>query len=417
MSELVGRILENLYLEKPDMVLYEPQVLQTVLHELSPDEPRAIRLILLGLAHQVPHQLLETPAEEVLALLKTLSLNLKKQHHLHIRYSQWLVETWATALGLFPALLEPTNIFAEAEEEYRQALRASTLSGSLTDALKKQLQVLEEQLLLAPETAQRILKEVQEERQRQQENLKTVTSTLWAKPYVNQWGMAFVRIEPGSFMMGSPEYEYQREMDEALHRVQLTQAYMLQTTPVTQAQWQAVMGTNPSDFKGPELPVENVSWNDVVTKFLPRLNEQGQGVYRLPTEAEWEYAARAGSAQAFLQWGNASHLDEYAWYNNNSNFQTQPVAAKKPNAWGLYDMFGNVWEWCQDWYMAHPDFEVVDPQGPGRGPGRVMRGGSWFGDALTCRSAARGYMPPETRIRLIGVRLVREDDALLGGSS
>ncbi|MEZ0368416.1 MAG: formylglycine-generating enzyme family protein, partial [Candidatus Sericytochromatia bacterium] len=183
---------------------------------------------------------------------------------------------------------------------------------------------------------------------------------------------------------------------------------------VTQQQWEAVMGSNPSDFKGAALPVENVSWNDVMTRFIPRLNDMGMGSYRLPTEAEWEYAARAGSWQAYYQREDASQLDTYAWYTNNSRFQTHAVGTKVSNAWGLYDMHGNIWEWCNDWYNGPYSKEPqTDPAGPQRGLGRVMRGGSWFCNAAACRLATRGYMPPETRIRLIGFRLVRELDHLL----
>jgi formylglycine-generating enzyme required for sulfatase activity len=238
----------------------------------------------------------------------------------------------------------------------------------------------------------------------------------WQALFKNSLEMHFVKIAPGSFNMGSPAYERQREDDETQHQVTLTRSWYMQTTPVTQTQWQAITGSNPSDFKGPELPVENVSWNDIQTVFLPRLNALGEGTYRLPTEAEWEYAARAGSTQAYYLRDDASQLDARAWYNNNSLFQTHPVSQKQPNAWGLYDCHGNVWEWCQDGYHGpYAAAEATDPIGAAGGLGRVMRGGSWFCNASACRSAARGYMPPETRIRLIGFRLVRVDDSLLLG--
>ncbi len=411
MSELVGKILSNLYHAEGQALLSDPRQLQAHLIEMCPDEDRAIRLVLLGLAQKI-HQSFETD-ESTSAVISQETLNLQKQHHLHYLFAAWIVETWAIALGKIPATLTPRNVFAEAEQEYRTALKA-VLIGELNPTLKAELHVLQNQLLLSDQQAERVQSEVYHEYQCQSLNLRaSQLSALLNRPIETAWGMCFVKIDPGTFLMGSPDYEFERESDEAQHPVEITQAYYLQTTPVTQRQWQEIMGNNPSDFKDPDRPVENVSWNEIVTQFIPRLNQKGKGTYRLPTEAEWEYAARAGTSQAYSQWENASHLDTYAWYKNNSQFETQPVAQKSANAWGLYDVFGNVWEWCQDWYREYYREPEVDPQGPLRGQGRVMRGGSWFGDSESCRSAARGYMPPEARIRLIGFRLLREDNSLL----
>ncbi len=166
------------------------------------------------------------------------------------------------------------------------------------------------------------------------------------------------------------------------------------------------MGENPSLFqKGDDYPVENVSWNDV-QEFINKLNQKGEGVYRLPTEAEWEYSCRAGTDTAYYFGDDTGHLDEYAWYNNNSDRQTHPVGQKKPNGWRLYDMHGNVWEWCQDYYASYPSSPVTDPVNE-KGSGRVLRGGSWVNLAGNCRSASRYGNSPDNRYNDLGFRLSR----------
>jgi formylglycine-generating enzyme required for sulfatase activity len=171
---------------------------------------------------------------------------------------------------------------------------------------------------------------------------------------------------------------------------------------VTQAQWEAVMGNNPSRFKGPNRPVEMVSWDDAQA-FIAALNRRNDGyVYRLPTEAEWEYACRAGSTGDY-----AGKLDEMGWYEENAGRQTHPVGQKQPNAWGLYDMHGNVSEWCQDSYRLYPDGVVTDPQGPSSDSNRVIRGGGWGYAAAYCRSAYRYGLSPGYRDLALGFRLVR----------
>jgi len=242
----------------------------------------------------------------------------------------------------------------------------------------------------------------------------------------NSLGMEFLKIPPGSFMMGSPEKEQFRDEDETPHLVRLTRAFFIQETEVTQAQWKAVMGSNPSFFRdcGDNCPVERVSWNDA-TRFLEALNGRGEGRYRLPTEAEWEYACRAGSATPF-SWGDAPDC-RMGLFNNNPRRgvakclaevlarglkpgSTAPVRSYPPNKWGLYDMHGNVWEWCQDWYGPYPKGEVTDPKGPEQGSFKVRRGGSWFKYATFGRSANRNYAHPASRYNTTGFRLVREVD-------
>jgi formylglycine-generating enzyme required for sulfatase activity len=227
-------------------------------------------------------------------------------------------------------------------------------------------------------------------------------------------GMKFAYIPPGGFLMGSPSNEPDRFDNETQHRVTLTRGYYLMTTEVTQAQWQAVMGSNPSSFKncGPDCPVERVSWEDS-QEFIKRLNQRiGSDNYRLPTEAEWEYAARAGTTTAFSNGGitatgcgHDANLAAMGWYCGNSNKITHPVGRKQANGWGLHDMHGNVSEWCQDWYGDYPKGAVTDPAGPSSGVGRVLRGGCWVNTTESSRSAYRYGLAPGTRSGYIGLRI------------
>jgi formylglycine-generating enzyme required for sulfatase activity len=218
--------------------------------------------------------------------------------------------------------------------------------------------------------------------------------------------LELVWIEPGSFMMGSPAGEGGRDNDEVRHQVTLSKGFWMGKYGVTQRQWERVMGNNPSKFTGARNPVEQVSWEDCQA-FVQKLNEvygstvQGSR-FRLPTEAEWEYACRAGTTGAY-----AGDLDAMGWYGQNSGNSSHPAGQKKPNAWGLYDMHGNVCAWCQDWYGDYPTGSVMDPTGPGFGWGRVNRGGCWNNGPESCRSAERGCYEPGGRDDRLGLRLVR----------
>jgi len=236
------------------------------------------------------------------------------------------------------------------------------------------------------------------------------------KKISNSLGMKFVYIPPGTFTMGSPSNEPGRYDNERQHQVTLTKGFYMQTTEITQGQWMAVMGSNPSYFKncGDSCPVEQVSWNDV-QEFIRKLNgREGSGNYRLPTEAEWEYAARAGTDTPF-SFGRCLSTDQ-ANYNGNyplsgcpkGKYRKRTIAAASffPNAWGLYDMHGNVWEWCQDWYGNYPSGSVTDPKGASSGSYRMLRGGSWYDGARYCRSANRYGGTPGRRGRYYGFRLV-----------
>jgi formylglycine-generating enzyme required for sulfatase activity len=224
----------------------------------------------------------------------------------------------------------------------------------------------------------------------------------------NSIGMKLVLIPKGTFTMGSPIEEKGRFGHEEQHEVTISQDYYLGVTEVTQAQYEKMMGKNPSYFQGAKvgnantaLPVENVSWDDAVEfcKKLSDLPEEKKAgrVYRLPTEAEWEYACRSGSKSAYSFGESSKSLGDYAWFDENSNGQTHPVGQKKPNAWGLYDMLGNVWEWCSDWYGEYPKGAVSDPTGPIKGSDRVLRGGGWYDGAAYCRPADRVGLVPSLR--------------------
>ena len=224
--------------------------------------------------------------------------------------------------------------------------------------------------------------------------------------------LEMVLIPAGEFLMGSPAWDNNARADEKpQHRVRITKPFCLGKYKVTQEQWAAVMGSNPSHFNGPKNPVEQVSWDDCQA-FLGKLNETtaGQGdKFALPTETQWEYACRAGSTTRYYFGEEEGQLGEYAWYDKNSGGQTHRVGEKKPNAWGLYDMHGNVWEWCADWYgddyygKSPPD----DPTGPSEGSYRVLRGGSWCYPAGPCRSAVRNFFAPGIRDYFPGFRVLR----------
>jgi formylglycine-generating enzyme required for sulfatase activity len=229
--------------------------------------------------------------------------------------------------------------------------------------------------------------------------------TSFPKTLRNSIGMEFVLIPAGEFQMGSNDGE---EAEKPVHRVRISKAFYLGEYEVTQGQWQAVMGNNPSQFKGdPNLPVESVSWDDV-QEFIRRLNAREGGTkYRLPTEAEWEYAARAGTTTTYSFGNNPSQLGECVWYRDYAERKMHPVGQRKPSAWGLYDMHGNVWEWVQDWSSPYPPGFVTDPQGPSSGSSRVIRGGGLFGGAGGCRPAFRYSALPDDRSPYRGFRLLR----------
>lgn len=221
--------------------------------------------------------------------------------------------------------------------------------------------------------------------------------------------LELVLIPAGEFLMGSPDADSSAAGDEKpQHRVRITKPFYLGKYVVTQEQWQAVMGVNPSYFKGPKRPVDTVTWDDC-QEFLAKLGEgfaKGKGRFALPTEAQWEYACRAGSTTRYCFGDDEGSLGAYAWYCGNSGGSTHPVGQKKPNAWGLYDMHGNVWEWCQDWYYEgfYVRWPTSDPTGGGAGPRRASRGGGWYSRAEHCRAAYRADFLSGLRLGYLGFR-------------
>jgi formylglycine-generating enzyme required for sulfatase activity len=233
-----------------------------------------------------------------------------------------------------------------------------------------------------------------------------------------------VKIPGGAFTAGSPASEADRDDDEVQHKVTVA-GFFLGKYEVTQKEYQALMGTNPSEFKGDNLPVENVSWYDAIEYCNARSRKEGLTLaytisgsgdsrtvtwnrqangYRLPTEAEWEYACRAGTTTPY---SSGTLVDSAGWYWENSGETTHPVGTKQANSWGLYDMHGNVYEWCWDWYGDYSAGAQTDPQGAASGTDRVWHGGSWFYDAQYLRSAHRSGNTPSSRNNNLGFRLVR----------
>jgi len=221
--------------------------------------------------------------------------------------------------------------------------------------------------------------------------------------------MEFVWTEPGTFTLGSPSSEPDRnDWEGPQHEVTISQGFYLGKYEITQAQWESVMETTPWVQEDPNSPAVWISWDDV-QELIRRLNETArEEIYRLPTEAEWEFACRAGTETRWSFGDDESLLGNYAWYSsNNSPWGTKEVGQKLPNPWGLYDMHGNVWEWCQDWYEDYSSDAQVDPMGPASGSGRVVRGGYFDGDARWTRSAYRDYFAPDDRSYDFGARLLR----------
>ena len=237
-------------------------------------------------------------------------------------------------------------------------------------------------------------------------------------------GITMVKIGAGEFLMGSPRYEADRESNEDRHQVTLTRGFLLGKTEVTQDQWKAIMGSSPSRHDGGRRPVENVTFSQCV-EFCNQLSQaegiepaygfngeeiywnRGSGGYRLPTEAEWEFACRAGSLQRFANGDRPSDLDAISWSRNNSSGRTHDVASRDPNSWGFHDMHGNVWEWCWNWSAPYPSRFAVDPQGPETGSSRVIRGGSWDNSHAACRSANHNGAKPGFRAGVLGFRVAR----------
>ena len=240
-----------------------------------------------------------------------------------------------------------------------------------------------------------------------------VTSPVFGqqpKEVTNSIGMRLILISAGTFSMGSPEEERGRHANETQHEVTIGASYYLGKYEVTQDEFKNVMGNNPSSIKGAMSPVETLRWEDAVS-FCEKLSdlpeEKAAGrEYRLPTEAEWEYACRGGGKTAYGFAGSTELLREHAWFAENAQNKHHPVGEKKPNGWGLHDMQGNVWEWCKDWHGDYRSDAVTDPQGPSQGSARVIRGGSWVvAEETRFRSAYRATYVPTDRSVTVGFRI------------
>jgi formylglycine-generating enzyme required for sulfatase activity len=248
------------------------------------------------------------------------------------------------------------------------------------------------------EKAKEALRSVAKAEKNAKETNKTFT--------VNGVSFEMIYVKGGTFTMGgtseqgSDAYDYEKPT----HSVTLSD-YYIGKFEVTQELWQAVMGNNPSYFKGNILPVEQVSWNDI-QDFIRKLNQKTGANFRLPTEAEWEYAARGGNKSKGYKYSGSNTIDNVAWYISNSGSKTHQVGTKSPNELGIYDMSGNVWEWCQDWYGSYSSGSQTNPTGPSSGSRRVLRGGSWYDHAGDCRVSNRGHNNLDRRLDYNGFRLV-----------
>ena len=223
---------------------------------------------------------------------------------------------------------------------------------------------------------------------------------------VNGVTFTMISVEGGSFVMGATSEQGSDAYNDEkpAHQVTLNDFY-IGKYEVTQELWTAVMGSNPSSFTGTNLPVESVSWDDCQT-FISKLNELTGKTFRLPTEAEWEYAARGGNKSKGYKYSGSNTIDDVAWYSSNSSSKTHEVGTKAPNELGIYDMSGNVYEWCSDWYGSYSTSAQVDPTGPSTGSYRVLRGGRWSNNARYCRVSNRGNDTPSNRYYGSGFRLV-----------
>ena len=228
----------------------------------------------------------------------------------------------------------------------------------------------------------------------------STSSTVSLSAELNKLINNMVYVSGGTFIMGGDESSDQTPT----HSVTLSSYYICKYE-VTQALWRAVMGSNPSKFKGDNLPVEQVSWNDCQT-FINRLNSYTGRNFRLPTEAEWEFAARGGNYSRHYKYSGSNYISDVAWYCDNSGNRTHPVGTKQANELGLYDMSGNVWEWCSDWYGSYSSYSQSNPTGATSGFGRVERGGNWCGLARYCCSSHRSYYAPGNSFDDLGLRLV-----------
>jgi len=404
LAELVGRFGLDL--------CNDARRCEAMLRDVCGDHKREIVALVAAAREGVGSELRQSSVGVPKELIITrLAKRLHEDFGLVEDLARWAVESWAVALGVATA------------EEFHVPFKR--LQYGAQDTFTTELAANKSQVSFARDAQPS--PSAQPEHDIKQEK---------AVDLGNGVRLEMVLITAGEFLMGSPKEEIwnwiawaermgvvnprSRIEREAQHRVRITRPFYLGKYPVTQEQWQAVMGNNPSNFKGPQNPVEEVSWADC-EQFLDKLNANvGRGKFSLPSEAQWEYACRAGSTTVYCFGDDEPRLGDYAWYDENSGKMTHPAGKKKPNAWGLYDMHGNVWEWCQDWYwdwgddLYHPGYyaespidDPAGPAGPAYRPFRVVRGGSWTYPAGCCRSANRSYFEPGLRRSYLGFRISR----------
>jgi formylglycine-generating enzyme required for sulfatase activity len=357
LNEQPRKQLHFILLQYGRSVCQDARRCEALIRDLCPEHELERNLLITALKAGVPQALLNSSAQVAIELtIKTHAQRLHLQLGLAEHFALWAVESWALSLNLLTQPIAQTQRWPS----------------------------------FAPKPKPASL------------------SAQWRDPIT---GMEFVKIPKGSFMMGSPDDERDRDSNEKLHHVNIPHDFYLSKTLVTQAQWQALMGNNPSHFKGNNLPVEQVSWFDV-QHFIAQLNHKTGQQYRLPTEAEWEYACRAGTTTPFF-FGDTitpeqvNYDGNYPYGNAKKGLYREKTVAVKslpPNAWGLYEMHGNVWEWCNDWYGDYPNEPVTNPTGANKGSFRVLRGGSWHGFARYTRSAFRNGRTPDDRDFHFGFR-------------
>ncbi len=343
-------------------------------------------------------------AEEKLAEVQKIAEEKRRQEELERQRKQQeeekkrqekIVDTESKIAALESQRIERKKVVLQKEQE----LKLAQVDLEECEAKIKKLQSKLEEL-------REPNKKVAEEKAKQLAEKKRLEEATQAVKTFSVGGVSFnmIRVEGGRFQMGASEkdtdaYSYEKPQ----HWVNLSDYYMGETV-VTQALWKAVMGTNPSWFKGDNNPVERVSWNDCL-EFIKKLNEKTGQTFRLPTEAEWEYAARGGNKSKGYKYAGSNRIEDVAWYSDNSGEKTHSVKTKKPNELGLFDMSGNVWEWCQDWYGDYSNLEQTNPNGALRDSYRVRRGGGWGSAAGDCRVSVRGGDTPASVSGYLGFRL------------
>jgi formylglycine-generating enzyme required for sulfatase activity len=356
LNEQPRKQLHFILLQYGRSVCQDAKRCEALIRDLCPEHELERNLLITALKAGVPQALLDSSAQVAIELtIKSHAQRLHLQLGISEQFALWSVESWALSLNM---LTQPITQIQQPQPP----------------APKPKPQIIQTQT--------------------------TPLSAQWRDPIT---GMEFVKIPKGSFMMGSPDDEANRRSNEKLHRVDIAHDFYLGKTLITQAQWQAVMGDNPSRFKGNDLPVEQVSWLDV-QHFIAQLNHKTGQQYRLPTEAEWEYACRAGTSTPFYT-GHVLTDKEANFYGNVG--KTSAVGSYPPNPWGLYDMTGNMWEWTTSVYDTNYKFSEQLSSNNDAKSQRVLRGGSWYNKPNSLRSAYRDFNTPDDRYNFIGFRLSR----------